>query len=74
MTEQEQQKILTYFRNYNLNLEDRAGFKDDKKILLEVAEKTMKLLEYAGDELISETKTIHKMFEVQLEERINNQI
>ena len=73
MTEQDEQKILTYFKKYNLNIEDRVEYNKDKKMLLEVAENTMRLLGYAGEQLITEADIVSKMFEQQLQERINKQ-
>lgn len=66
MTEQEEQQILTYFRKYNINLEDRTEFKNNKNKLLEAAQNTIRLLGYAGEELITETKIVQEMFESQL--------
>jgi len=70
MTEQE---ILSYFKKYNLNIEDRPEFKTDKEMILEVAQKAIRLLGYAGEDLMEEADTVKKMFELELEERINNQ-
>ena len=73
MTEQEEQKILTYFKKHNLDIVARPEYLEDKKMLLEVAEKTMHLLGYSGDQLLAQADHVSKMFEFQLEERINKQ-
>jgi len=73
MTGQEEQKILTFFKKHNLNIVNRPEYQKDKKMLLEVAEKTMKLLGHTGEQLITETDVVSKMFEQQLQERINKQ-
>lgn len=73
MREQEEQKILTFFLKHNLNIENRPEYQDDKKMLLEVAEKTMRLLGDAGEQLITKTDVVSDMFEQQMQERINKQ-
>lgn len=73
MTAQEEQEILTYFNNHNLNIKNKPEYKKNKKMLLEVAEKTMRLLGDAGEQLISKTDVVSDMFEQQLQERINKQ-
>ena len=73
MTVQEEQKILTFFKKHKLNIENRPEYQEDKKMLLEVAEKTMRLLGDAGEQLITKTEVVSKMFEQQLQERINKQ-